>query len=257
MKTIKRVLLIFLCAGLLAACGSNGQSSDSDAKGTDEKEQAELTGKLYHGLGSVPVFRVGPGKDSQDVQVYSFNYVTASVVFDEEGKIVDAYVDTLEVSTPNYDGASMPHFSGWPGKEGYNVTDHDSGEVVGVSENTEESIAEEVNNWVSKRERGDDYGMNYDNDWYKQMNFYQKFFKGKTVDEIEAWFEKFTSDKNGRPLKADSDDPADQAKYNKLTDEEKAELAEVVSGATMSLKDGHGDILGALRKAYENRVEIQ
>lgn len=38
----------------------------------------------------------------------------ATVLFDKAGKIVDLETDELEVSTPNYDGASMPHFSGWP-----------------------------------------------------------------------------------------------------------------------------------------------
>lgn len=201
-------------------------------------------------------FRVGPGKDSKDVQVYSFNYVTADASFDADGRILNLYVDGLEVSTPNYDGESMPHFSGWPGTEGYNVTDHETLEVSGVSDNTEEAIAQEVNNWDTKRERGDHYGMNYDKDWHKQMDHFQEFFKGKTVAEIEEWFTKYTSDVNGRPLREDSEVEEDQVKFASLTEDEKTELADVVSGATFSLKDGHGDIIGAIKDAYENRVEV-
>ena len=33
-------------------------------------------------------------------------------------------------------------------------------------------------------------------------------------------------------------------------------LADVTSTATMSLQDSHGDILSAIRKAYENRVAL-
>lgn len=89
------------------------------------------------------------------------------------------------------------------------------------------------------------------------MNFFQNFFKGKTIGELEAWFLKNTSDVNGRPLKADSKNERDQAKYSKLTDIEKKELADVVAGATMSLKDSHGDILATIKDAYKNRVEIK
>ena len=150
----------------------------------------------------------------------------------------------------------MPHFSGWPGTPGYNVTDHESGKVTGTSENTVENITAEVNGWKTKRERGKDYGMNPRNEWDKQMNFYQEFFKGKTVDEIEAWFSKSTSDINGRPLKEKSKNEKDKEKFNKLSDTEKKELVDVVAGATMSIKDSHGDILGAIKNAYENRVEV-
>ncbi|WP_443864224.1 FMN-binding protein [Fusobacterium ulcerans] len=212
--------------------------------------------KVYQGLGKAANFRVGPGKDSKGVEVYSLNYVTASGLFDENGRIINIVVDALELSTPNYDGASMPHFSGWPGTAGYNVTDHESGNVTGISENTVENITAEVNGWKTKHERGKDYGMNPRNEWDKQMNFYQEFFKGKTVAEIEAWFAKSSSDVNGRPLKEKSKNEKDKEKFSKLSDSEKKELVDLVAGATMSIKDAHGDILGAIKNAYDNRVEV-
>lgn len=212
--------------------------------------------KLYQGLGKSSNFRVGPGKDSKGVDVYSINYVTASGVFDEEGRIVNLRVDALEVSTPNYDGASMPHFSGWPNTQGYNVTDHESGEVVSISSNTVENISKEVGEWKTKRERGAAYGMNPRNEWDKQMDFYENYFRGKTVAEIEEWFAKYTSDVNGRLLKARSRNEQDKIKYEKLSEKEKADLVDIVAGATMSLKDNHGDILGAIKDAYDNRVEF-
>ena len=212
--------------------------------------------KIYQGLGHSTNFRVGPGKDSEGQEVYSFNYVDAAVIFDADGKIVNAIVDALEISTPNYDGESMPHFSGWPGTEGHNLTDHQTKKVIGKTENTPTNIAHEVNSWKTKRERGASYGMNPRNEWNKQMDFFQEKFKGKTVDELEIIFTKLYSDVNGRPLKKTSTNEKDKEKYAKLTETEKAEVADITAGATMSLRDSHGDILGALKNAYQNRVEV-
>jgi hypothetical protein len=149
----------------------------------------------------------------------------------------------------------MPHFSGWPDKEGYNITDHKTEKVSGVSVNTKESAATEVNGWLTKRERGDSYHMNPANEWYKQMDFYQTFFVGKTVAELKEWFAKNTT-AAGRPIKANTTKQDELDKLAKLTDAEKAILADVVSGATMSMSDSHGDFLGALENAYKNRVEV-
>ena len=211
--------------------------------------------KIYQGLGNTVAFRNGPGSDSEKVPVYSFTVVMADVNFDTDGRILGAYLDAYEVSTPNYDGKSMPHFSGWPDKEGYNVIDHNTEKLAGVSKNTKESAAAEVNAWKTKRQRGDSYGMNTANEWYKQMDYFQKFFVGKTVPELEAWFAKNTT-AAGRPIKATTTKQDELDKLAKLTDKEKADLVDVVSGATMSLKDPHGDFLGAIADAYKNRVEV-
>lgn len=210
---------------------------------------------VYQGLGHTSVFRNGPGKDDTGVPVYSFSIALADATFDADGRILGVYIDGYEVATPNYDGASMPHFSGWPDTAGYNVTDHNTGKVTGVSTNTLDSATAEVNGWKTKRQRGDAYGMNPANEWYKQMDFYQKFFVGKTVDELETWFAKNTT-AAGRPIKSDTTNADDLAKLAKLTEKEKAELVDVVAGATMSLRDPHGDFLGAVEDAYKNRVEV-
>lgn len=49
----------------------------------------------------------------------------------------------------------------------------------------------------------------------------------------------------------------DKAKYDSLTDEEKAMLADMTSTATMSLQDSHGDILAAIRDSLNNQVAIE
>ncbi|MGB7594798.1 MAG: hypothetical protein WBL80_04480, partial [Erysipelotrichaceae bacterium] len=76
---------------------------------------------VYQGFGVVNTGRKGPGVDDKGVQVWSFNEVYADALFDKDGKILSVYVDILEVATPNYDGAGMPHFSGFPGQGGYNL----------------------------------------------------------------------------------------------------------------------------------------
>ena len=211
--------------------------------------------KIYQGFGQTLAFRNGPGTDSEAVPVYSFNIALAQATFDASGRILSSYIDGYEISTPNYDGESMPHFSGWPDKEGYNITDHATAKVTGVSVNTKESAAAEVSSWKTKRERGDSYHMNPANEWYKQMDFFQSFFVGKTVAELKEWYAKNTT-AAGRPIKATTVKQDEIDKLAKLTDAEKAALADVVSGATLSISDAHGDFLGALQNAYDNRVEV-
>ncbi len=208
------------------------------------------------GLGRSTVFRVGPGKDSTGTQVYSFTYVFGAVIFDKKGRIVDIEIDELEVSTPNYDGESMPHFAGWPGTPGYNVTDHATEKVSGVSPNTVESTTADVLAWKTKRERGDAYGMNPKNDWHRQMDAFEKIFRGMTVDQVEAWYKKYTNDKNGRPLNPETKDAAEKAKYDALDAAGKKVVADVRTGATMSINDPHGYVLAAIRNAWENRKPI-
>jgi hypothetical protein len=108
---------------------------------------------------------------------------------------------------------------------------------------------------MTKRARGKDYKMGIST-WTEQMDGFEETFIGMTVDEIEEWFDKYTSDRNGRPLKDGSEDAEDKAKYDALSDEEKAMLADVTASATMSLNDAHGDIIKAIRASYENREVI-
>ena len=209
----------------------------------------------YIGLGVASAGRMGPGSDDQGVGVYSFNEVVAAVVFDAEGRILLAKVDQLEIATPNYDGATMPHLSGFPGQTYNNDADHDE-KVDSVIEVTPDSFMAEVESWQTKRERGEGYVMGT-GVWAQQMDKFEEVFVGKTVEEVEQWFAAYCSDRNGRPLKAGSANEQDAAKYNALTEEEKAMLADVTTAATMSLNDSHGNILAALKKAYENRVALE
>ena len=218
------------------------------------KTQAAEAAEAYIGLGVASAGRKGPGSDDQGTQVWSFNQVIAAVVFDGEGRILLSNVDQIEVATPNYDGSTMPHLSGFPGQGGYNNdADHDA-VVDSKTEDTEENFMAEVASWQTKRERGEGYvmGTGY---WAQQMDKFQQTFVGMTAEEVETWFAKYCSDNNGRPMKAGNE--KDAAKYDTLSDEEKAMLADVTSAATMSLRDSHGDILAAIIKSAENKVDVE
>lgn len=200
-----------------------------------EKEVAmdskEVSGVLYHGLGQQSNFRAR-GEN------YSVNITMASAIFDEEGRIIDVYVDTYEVTQSS-------NFAGWPGTN---------------EEITLESATAQTAEWQTKREKGDAYGMaaraTTGNEWYVQMNNYQEFFKGKTVAEIRAWFDKSTG-ATGKPIVATTEDEAEKAKLAMLSEEEKEELADVITSATMSLSDSHAHIIEAIEEAYANRVKVE
>ena len=226
---------------------AGGGSSEPEPEATPRPTQeAQVAAEAYQGFGLSNTVRMGPGSDDTGTPVYSINQVFANVVFDGEGKILAIYVDQLEYATPNYDGAEMPHFSGWPGQGGYNNDSNHDAVVDGTTPDTEEQFTEEVAGWATKRDRGETYVMGTGT-WSEQMDAFQQLFVGKTVDEVEEWFAKYCSDANGRPLKESSSGEGDAEKYAALTDEEKAMLADVTSSATMSLNDSHGDILSAIR----------
>ena len=234
----------------------SGGGSTPEPEATPEPTQAaQVAAEAYQGFGLSNTVRMGPGSDDTGTPVYSINQVFANVVFDGDGKILAIYVDQLEYATPNYDGASMPHFSGWPGQGGYNNDSNHDAVVDGTTPDTEEQFTEEVAGWVTKRDRGEDYVMGTGT-WHEQMDAFQKLFVGKTVDEVEEWFAKYCSDANGRPLKESSSGEGDAEKYAALTDDEKAMLADVTSSATMSLNDSHGDILSAIRASFDNMVTV-
>ena len=201
------------------------------------------------GLGVVVTPRLGPGKDDQGVSVYSFNVVMAGSCYDAEGKTVALAADVLEIITPNHDGADDNVFTGWPGQSYNNDADAD-GKVDGVLAQTEDTFVEQIKGYTTKRSLGDKYKMN-SGTWKQEMETFEAYFTGKTADEISAFFTAYGSDVNGRILRGTSDKEADVTKWNALTSEQQAEV-DALSGATMSLRDGHGDILGAIEKAWKN-----
>ena len=232
---------------------ATGAETESGTAEETEEAREILAAGISHGMGFYSSGRLGPGKDDQDVGVYSINEVVAYVLFDNDGRILDLEVDQLEVATPNYDGESMPKLTGFPGQS-YNADENHDEKVDTVLEQTDDTYLAEVGSWKTKRERGSTYKLN-SGVWEDEMDIFEDTFKGMTVEEVEQWYAKYCSELNGRPLHGTSDKEEDIKKYEALSDAEKAGL-DAISGATMSLNDAHGNIVGAIARAYENRKPV-
>ncbi|PKM84130.1 MAG: peptigoglycan-binding protein LysM [Firmicutes bacterium HGW-Firmicutes-11] len=192
--------------------------------------------ELYHGFGFVSNYRVrGAQKDN-------LNFTTASVLFDQNGRIVDLTWDVMEVT--------YGLFPGWLDPE--------------ADQATKDAFVAAIDNvWETKREEGYAYDMTHliskgvaDNaskkEWFEQLDYFELFFKGMTVAEVEAWFNKYT-DVNGRPYKMAYPDKltdADKAITVTFTPEEQKMLVDVTTSATMSLEDPHSLFITALKEAY-------
>lgn len=87
----------------------------------------------------------------------------------------------------------------------------------------------QVSQWTTKRAKGDDYMLG-SGSWRRQMDAYEEMMTGKTIDEINEWFSANFSTETGKPV----------------------ENTDAVTGATMSLRDEHGDILTAIQRAWED-----
>ncbi|HHT44020.1 MAG TPA: FMN-binding protein [Fastidiosipila sp.] len=251
----KEALADLTASATMSLTDNHGDLIATLRKAYENRVSVEIDVATQYGLGFSIDPRVGPGKDSEDVQVYSVNLTVATVLMNEEETIEALRVDTLEVASPNYDGEGMPHFSGWPGQGGYNYDEDHDGEIDEKTPDSLEWFLEEVELWLTKRDRGDDYQM-VTGSWSDQMDAYQAHFTGMTLEEVEAWVAKHTSDVNGRPLKEDSEREGDPEKYAELTDEEKEALMDLTAHATMSLTDAHGNIIEAIANAIDNAREV-
>ena len=241
------------CNGAIAAIKNAMGVEEAVA---EETVEAVTASGLKHGVGVVGTPRLGPGSDAEGVGVYSFNEVIAYAIVDSDNRIVDLEVDIVEIITPNHDESNEGDnfMAGWPGHS-YNNDAEGDGVVEGQLEETEEIFTEEILSWKTKRQKGSEYKMN-SGTWEQEMDIFESFFKGMTVEEINAWYAKHCSDVNGRPITAASTNEADVAKFAELTDDEKT-VNDAVSGATMSLTDPHGDILAAINKAVANAIPMR
>ena len=166
------------------------------------------------GVGMASTGRVGPGKDADGNQVYSFNVVFAAGEFEEDGVIRAMQVDQLEIVTPNLGSGST--FSGFPGS---------------VAE--EDAFLKEVSAWQTKGMMGDQYRLP-SGTWREQMDEYQRLMVGKTVEEVKEW----ASKRNNAAVQ--SGEAAATAQ------------PEAGSSATMSLQSEYGDILLAIERAWQD-----
>ena len=165
----KEALADLTASAKMSLTDNHGDIIATLRKAYENRVSVEIDVATQYGLGFSIDPRVGPGKDSEDVQVYSVNLTVATVLMNEEETIEALRVDTLEVASPNYDGEGMPHFSGWPGQGGYNYDEDHDGEIDEKTPDSLEWFLEEVELWLTKRDRGDDYQM-VTGSWSDQMD---------------------------------------------------------------------------------------
>lgn len=91
----------------------------------------------------------------------------------------------------------------------------------------QEKFLSQVSQWTTKGRKGDEYMLDSAS-WRQQMDAYEDMMTGKTMEEINAWFAENFDEATGKPS------------------------ADSVTGATMSLRDEHGDILTAIQRAWED-----
>jgi hypothetical protein len=87
----------------------------------------------------------------------------------------------------------------------------------------------QVSQWTTKGAKGEGYMLG-SGSWRQQMDAYQEMLVGMTVDEVNAWYGENFSQETGKPV----------------------DNSDAVSGATMALRDEHGDILTAIQRAWED-----
>lgn len=178
------------------------------------------------GAGMASTGRVGPGKDEEGGQVYSFNVVFAAGQFEEDGTIRAIKVDQLEVVTPNLGGGSA--FSGFPGSVG-----------------EEEAFLNEIAAWQTKGAMGEGY-MLPSGSWREQMDEYERLMVGKTVGEVKEWY----ADRQPAAVQTASTETGETATSE--TEAVATARPDASSSATISLQGEYGDILLAIERAWED-----
>ena len=239
-----------LTGATMSVNDAHGDIIAAIVKAMDNQEAITSDAQIANiGLGVEAVYRLGPGKDDQEVPVYSINVTFAGVALDAEDKIVEATCDILEIITPNHGGAHDNIFTGWPGSS-YNIDlDYDE-KVDDVALQDEESFVAQISAFNTKRDLGSNYKMN-SGTWAQEMDIYEEFFKGKSAAELKEIEATLFSDVNGRPLNGKSTKDEDVKKAEGLTADQKA-MIDSFTGATMSVNDAHGNIMSALYLAMSN-----
>ena len=185
------------------------------------------------GVGMAATGRLGPGTDEDGDPVYSFNVVFACADFDGQGRVTSLDVDQLEVLSSQFDG--------FP-----------------ADEDDEPAFLRQVSAWATKGAQGEDY-MLTSGSWRQQMDAYEEMMTGKTMEEINAWFQENFSSGDGKPMQTGSAAAGDAQEGGTGTDTQgsAARTSDSVTGATMSLRDEHGDILTAIQRAWEDAQRRQ
>ncbi|HHX75004.1 MAG TPA: hypothetical protein GX699_08895 [Firmicutes bacterium] len=169
-KFVSLLLVLVLCAVLVAGCNGNKNSDNTDNgnnnnanSGNDTPPAAEETGAVKLGLGIVNSiakskdYAPAEGDNAEVLPVGQVDTVIAAVTFDKDGKIVAVTIDTAQTAV-KFDA-------------GLKVTNRD--DVL-----------------KTKVEKGEEYGMkrvsSIGKEWDEQIAELEQWMVGKTVAEVKA-----------------------------------------------------------------------
>ncbi len=188
------------------ATGMMGGTMDMNS--TEATQAPGLLEGIRSGIGMAATGSSRTETEGSD-PVYGLNIAVAAVLFDENDRILHVDVDQMTIASQNaLEGNTFPGFP-----------------------EAESGLADFMNRaekWMTKGAMGDDYKMP-SGSWRSQMDVYQSYLVGKTMDEVMAWYEKSFDPETGRPKDT-----------------------EAITGATMSLVGSHGNIMLALERAWED-----
>ncbi|MDW7740478.1 MAG: hypothetical protein SCJ97_10575 [Bacillota bacterium] len=154
------LLLVFglLAFGVFGCGGEETAPVDEEAPGEDEEEVVETEGSYKLGLGVIT--SIGRSRDATDelTAQAQADVVMAAVLFDADGRVVSVTINNAQTRVPFDEDMQVAADLTVPGK--------------------------------TKVELGDDYGMirvsEIGKEWYEQMEAFESWMIGQTVDEIKS-----------------------------------------------------------------------
>ncbi len=181
-KSILLLLVLTLAMGVFVSCGSNDEEPveeedvvvEETEEETEEEETEVTDGEIMKlGLGQT-VSLSGTDAEGEDTASGQINVTMAALGLDADDKIASVTIDTVQ------------------GK-------------VDFDEDLAIDYDEEV---LTKKELKEDYGMKdiseIDKEWYEQMEAFEDWMIGKTVDEVLN-LEVFERDENHQHVPAEED----------------------------------------------------
>lgn len=162
-KIVRTLLLCMGTVALLAACGEKTTESTTAAASTAQTAAesegtttAAETGVVKSGMAVITVIDASQNATETDDGVAQADSTLAALILDESGRIVDLDIDVAQTRV--------------------------------IFSNVGQLVTEIDASMPSKREIGDAYGMKaasgIGKEWYEQMEAFEEYAKGKTVEEL-------------------------------------------------------------------------
>ncbi|MCD1146590.1 hypothetical protein LQU94_00475 [Peptoniphilus sp. KCTC 25270] len=163
---MKNMALVVSAMSLLVACGQPAANGNNNAANNTAANNGAANNNATTEVAAGDMAKLGLGFDTEVVAKSSEgemgastqgNALAVAVAFDSENKIVDIKFDAIQPK---------------------------------VEFDSENNLVENTEEIRSKVDLGDEYGMKeasaIEKEWYEQVAALEEYFKGKTVEEVEA-----------------------------------------------------------------------